>query len=85
MATNRDPYRRRPPVKVDKPLSPHALQSRDAYLSSLGPRRLALELAAISVDPVAVAKLRADVEQRAAAFQWALGTSVAEDILFGKK
>jgi hypothetical protein len=84
MAT-RDPYRRRLRAKADAPLSPHALQSREAYLSSLGPRRLALELAAISAGPVAVSVLRADVEQRARASQFALGVLAAEVILFGGK
>jgi len=72
----RDPYRRRPQVKPDPPLSPHALKPREAYLASLGPRRLALELAAIVAGPVPVQALRDD-----AAARYALGAAVAGVLL----
>src|SRR5688572_4791081 len=65
MAT-RGPYVRRLRWLPDEPaLRPYDLRSREACLSSLGPKGLAKELAVISVDPVFVARSRGEQRKHA--------------------
>src|SRR5687767_7719760 len=62
----RGPYARRLRWLPDEPaLRPYDLRSREACLSSLGPKSLAKELAVISVDPVFVARSRGEQRKHA--------------------